>query len=92
MSDVWDFIILQLQYAVQGFKSIPVWQGDGVTVYLWEFLIALLILSVVATATVSVVTLAPGMTYDRVQSENRAAASKAEREAWRNEIRSRWKD
>lgn len=81
MSEVWALILKMVQFAVQGFKSIPVWEGNGYTVYLWEFLIALLILTIVSTATVSVVTVAPGMAYSKVQKEKQAAERQAQRDA-----------
>ena len=63
MSDVWIFLYTVLGSVIDWFKSIPVYQGSGVTVYLWQFLIALLILSVVISATVSIVQSAPGDIY-----------------------------
>lgn len=73
MVAVWNFIISVFEFVVSAMKTIPIWQGDGVTVTLFEFDIALMILSVVTVATVSIVKVAPGMTYSKVQSEKRRA-------------------
>lgn len=73
MVAVWNFVISVIQFVVLAMKSIPVWQGEGVTVTLFEFNIALFVLSVVTVATVSIVKVAPGMTYSKVQSEKRRA-------------------
>lgn len=73
MVAVWNFVISVIQFVVRAMKSIPVWQGDGVTVTLFEFNIALFILTVVTVATVSIVKVAPAMTYSKVQSEKRHA-------------------
>ncbi len=72
MSEVWSFIIQFIKFAVNGFKSITVWQGNGYTVYLWEFLIALLLITIVSTALVSTITVAPGMAYTTVANERKA--------------------
>lgn len=86
MAEVWQFMIQLIKFAVNGFKSIPVWQGNGHTVYLWEFLIALLLITIVSTALVSTITVAPGMAYTKMSNERKAAERQKAADA-RREVR-----
>lgn len=89
MSEVWSYIVFLIRHSVQALKSIPIWQGNGFTVSVWEFSIALLLLTIVSVALVSSVRVAPGMAYTKASNERKAAerqkAADARREARRAE-------
>lgn len=72
MADVWNFLILVMKSVVNSFKSIPVYQSGTTTVYLWEFMVALLILTILTTAVVARVTFAPGDAYASGVRQGRA--------------------
>ena len=75
LSEVWSFLVTVLGSVVEWLREIPIYEGDGVTVYLWEFLVALLILTVVITATVSIVRTSTGSAYTYYERSRRSGGS-----------------